>query len=95
MGLALDWLFIFSEDFYPVIVLSREHCPRCKAHGLVTATNEDCDNVKPEDRARELVTVCPSVAAKCPACCLVGAWPAMCMEPPRFNRGSRGAGAVA
>lgn len=86
---------VFADDFDPVARLAREDCPRCKAHGLVPATHEDCDNVKPEDRAKEWAAVCPSVAARCPACGLVGAWPAMCMEPPKPKRVRRGAGAAA
>lgn len=73
---------MFTDDFDPVTTLGAEDCPRCLAHGLVCATHNDCENVKPEDIAPELWIVCPSLTAKCPACGLVGEWPAMCMEPP-------------
>ena len=82
---------VFADDFDPGATLAGYDCPRCKGRGLVPATDEDCDNVKPEDRAEEWSTVCPSVAAKCPACGLVGQWPAMCMEPPKPKRARRGA----
>lgn len=72
---------VFAEDFDPTAKLSGEDCPRCKGRGLVPATHEDCDTARSEDRAREWATVCPSVAARCPVCGLVGEWPAMCMEP--------------
>lgn len=72
---------MFVDEFSPVATLARETCPRCKGHGLVPATREDCDNVSPEDRARLSCVVCPSLDAKCPVCGLVGEWPAMCMEP--------------
>ena len=85
---------VFVDDFDPVARLAVEVCPRCKGRGLVLATSEDCDNVKPEDRAQEWATVCPSVAAKCSACGLVGLWPAMCMEPPKPKRSGRKAGAA-
>ncbi len=72
---------MFADDFDPMARLAREDCPRCKVRGLVLATDEDCDNLKSEDRALEWSTVCPSVAAKCLACGLVGEWPAMSQEP--------------
>lgn len=85
---------MFVDDFDLVAGLAEEDCPRCKGRGLVPATYEDCDNVKPEDRAQELWAVCPSLSAKCPACGLVGEWPAMCMEPPKPKRVRRKAGAA-
>lgn len=88
---------MFADDFNPVAALAGEGCPRCKAHGLVAATQEDCDNVKPEDIAQEWAIVCPSITAKCPACGLVGNWPGMCREPepPKPKRVRKKAGAAA
>lgn len=74
---------MFADDFNPVTALAGEDCPRCRARGLVPATDEDCDNVRPGDRAQELSVMCPSIAARCPVCGLVGEWPAMCMPPPQ------------
>lgn len=87
---------MFAEDFDSVASLAGEDCPRCKARGLVPATDEGCHDVKPEDRAQEWCVVCPSLTAKCPACGLVGAWPAMCMEPeaPKLKRVRRKEGDV-
>ena len=44
---------MLAENFDPVALLAGEDCPRCKARGLVPATDEDCHNVKPDDRAQE------------------------------------------
>lgn len=71
---------MFADDFNPVATLAEEDCPRCKGRGLVLATDEDCDNVKPEERAQASSAICPSLAAKCPACGFLGDWPAMCMQ---------------
>ena len=78
---AREGVTVFADDFDPVAALAQEDCHRCKARGLVPATQDDRDSAKPEDRAQEWCTVSPSTAAKCPACGLVGEWPAMCMEP--------------
>lgn len=72
---------MFTEDFNPAKVLATETCPRCKHLGLVRPTQEDCDNCKPEDVFQAAWNVCPSIEAKCPACGLMGDWPAMCREP--------------
>lgn len=72
---------MFVDNFDPVAALAGEDCPRCGARGLVPITHEDRDNAKPEDRAQALAVICPSLAAKCPACSLVGVWPAMCNAP--------------
>lgn len=80
---------VFVDDFDPVATLAVEDCPRCKAHGLVPATQGDCENVKPDDVAQEWYIVCPSITAKCPACGLVGSWPAMGMEPPALPKPKR------
>lgn len=83
---------MFTDDFDPVKRLAAEICPRCKHLGLVCPTQEDCDNCKPEDEFRAAWHVCPSIGAKCPACGLMGDWPAMCWEPDekptRKRRGS-------
>lgn len=86
------WLVsLFADDFDSLIRLAGEVRPRYKGRGLVTAADVDRETVKPEDRAQEWVTVCLSLAAKCPACGLVGQWSAMCIESPKPKRAKRGA----
>lgn len=65
------------EDFDPIAALAQATCPRCMTLGLVTPTAADSASVKPEDVHRPAAIICPSVAARCPACGLVGEWPAM------------------
>lgn len=72
---------MWADAFDPVKTLAGETCPRCQHMGLVCPTQEDCENCKPEDEFQASVVVCPSIGAKCPACGLMGDWPAMRMEP--------------
>lgn len=68
---------VFVDDFNPVERLAQEMCPRCRTVGLVRATHEDVENVRPEDQHQPKFVICPSLAARCPACGLVGEWPDM------------------
>lgn len=65
---------MFVEDFNPVERLAQEMCPRCRAVGLVPASYED---LQPENLHQPEFHICPSLVARCPACGLVGEWPAM------------------
>jgi hypothetical protein len=72
---------MFTEDFNPAKTLASETCPRCQAEGLAVPSDETLANTPAADYYEGAVTVCPSISAWCPACGLVGAWPAMCWKP--------------
>lgn len=68
---------MFTDAFDPIAALAHATCTRCQTRGLVTPTAAECASVRPEDVHRPAAIICPSVAARCPACGLVGEWPAM------------------
>lgn len=70
-------LGVFVDDFDRVAALADATCPRCRRVGLVQPTAAQQEQVKPGDVHHAAVTICPSIAALCPACGLLGEWPAM------------------
>lgn len=68
---------MFVDDFDPIAALAGATCPRCLTWGLVPPTAAESASVRPEDVHRPAAFICPSLPARCPACGLVGEWPAM------------------
>lgn len=79
--MALKGCRLFADDFNPAQRLATEVCPRCNAIGLAMPSAETIANTPEAEYYEGLVTVCPSNTAWCPACGLVGDWPAMCWKP--------------
>jgi len=71
---------MFAEDFNPTATLVTETCPRCHTVGLVVPDDETCRNTPEAEWFTGPFIVCPSIAAMCPACGLLGHWPGMCYE---------------
>lgn len=78
---------MFTDDFNPARRLAAETCPRCHAVGLAVPDAETIAKTPDAEYYKGLVTVCPSITAWCPACDLVGDWPAMCWKPKRKCKG--------
>ncbi len=80
---------MIAEDFDLTRALSKEMCPRCLSVGLAEPSAETFTNAPIEDHWIERVIVCPSFAAWCHACGLVGNWPAMRLEPEENHKRKR------
>lgn len=80
---------MFTDDFNSAGTLASETCPRCRSVGLAVPSDETYASASQEDRFIEKVVVCPSITAWCPACGLVGNWPAMRWEPEENPKGKR------
>ncbi len=72
---------MFADDFDPAKALATENCPRCNSLGLKVPDDETYAKAPEADRFIEKMIVCPSIAAWCPSCGLVGNWPGMCWKP--------------
>jgi hypothetical protein len=67
------------EGLDPAAILLGAECPRCHAVGLVPISGAELRAAPARDQHASTCSVEPSVAARCPACGLVGEWPAMSM----------------
>lgn len=72
---------MFADDFDTAKALATENCPRCSSLGLKVPDAETYARASEAGRFIEKMIVCPSIAAWCPSCGLVGNWPGMCWKP--------------
>jgi hypothetical protein len=63
------------EEFDLKAALAACPCPRCAVKGIQEATYEDSLAASDGDRHIPLISIEPSVYAKCPSCGLVMEWP--------------------
>jgi hypothetical protein len=84
---------VFTADFNPSQRLTAERCPRCHTVGLAVPSVETCANTPDAEYYDGMASMCPSITTWCPACGLVGEWPAMCWGPEVKPKRNLSAGA--